>query len=169
MPTPPALRHRLTAQGAYHLTAISRPFVQALVGTPLAHAWQGYGSTVFLEFGDLAPGNWRKGKRGNPIGDLTLMMDDWWVEGPRPSSADPSGFYVNWQVICEEFMGTRVVAMELLGCIPEVCVTLDNGCRLGSVSQLNEEPDWALLARNPLLGSLCIREGILSVDSRGGN
>ena len=50
------------------------PFLVALRGEPVTHAWRGYGSAIFLEFGALRERPRRDGTPGSPEGDLGLMI-----------------------------------------------------------------------------------------------
>lgn len=148
------------------MATISRPFVEALVGKKISHIWRGYGSTLFVEFGDLAPGKVRKGKEGNPVGELTLMMDFWRIENPRSVLVGAWSSEGKWQKAFERLLGAKVTAVEFFGHIPEITVSLDNRRRMVSFSPVEGQPDWAVLTRKPALGSLCVRRGSLGVDSR---
>jgi hypothetical protein len=57
------------------------PFRNALIGKPVSHVWRGYGSAFFLEFGKLTPRKRKSGEAGNPMGELTLMVEwSWRIE-----------------------------------------------------------------------------------------
>jgi hypothetical protein len=59
-------------------------FAAPLIGMPVAHAWQGHGSAVFLEFGALTARSRLDGTPGQPHGEMGLMIEwSWRVEGRR--------------------------------------------------------------------------------------
>jgi hypothetical protein len=53
-----------------------------LVGMKVSHLWRGYGSAIFLEFGNLSPGSARRdGSPGNPMGEITIGIEwSWRIE-----------------------------------------------------------------------------------------
>src|SRR5437588_10390491 len=56
-------------------------FLADLRGRRVSHVWRGYGSALFLEFGELAKTRKLNGKPGQPVGDLSLMVEwSWRVE-----------------------------------------------------------------------------------------
>jgi hypothetical protein len=143
-------------------------FVDALIGKPVSHVWRGFGSAIFFEFGELIPGKERKGKEGNPIGELTLMIEwSWRIEKPRSILGGSWSSEGKWQGMFNKLVEANVVAVEFFGHIPEICISLSNGLRISSFSTVEGQPEWALLTRKPALGSLCVKVGRLSVDLRG--
>jgi len=144
------------------------PFVDALIGKPVSHVWRGLGSALFLEFGELIPGNIRKGKEGNPLGELTLMIEwSWRIENPRSILGGSWSSEGKWPGMFNKLLTANVVSVEFFGHIPEICISLSNGRRIASFSTVEGQPEWALLTRKPTLGSLCVKGGRLSVDLRG--
>ena len=51
------------------------PFFNSLLGKPATHIWRGYGSALFIEFGQLTP---RSGNGENDRGEITLMIEWSW-------------------------------------------------------------------------------------------
>jgi len=130
--------------------------------------WRGFGSALFLEFGELIPGKVRNGKEGNPLGELTLMIEwSWRIENPRSILGGSWSSEVKWPSMFNKVLAANVVGVEFFGHIPEICISLNNGRRIASFSTVEGQPEWALLTRKPSLGSLVVKGGRLSVDLRG--
>ena len=145
---------------------ISAPFTEALMGKTVSHVWRGYGSALFVEFGELAPGKVRKGKDGNPVGEPTLMIEwSWRIENPRSILGSSWSSEGKWPGMFKKLIGSKVVSVEFFGHIPEICISLSNGRRIVSFSTVEGQPEWELLTRKPALGSLCVSGGHLSVES----
>jgi L,D-peptidoglycan transpeptidase YkuD (ErfK/YbiS/YcfS/YnhG family) len=52
-----------------------------MIGLALSHIWRGYGSAIFLEFGDLRERLKRDGSKANPAGQMSLMIEwSWRIE-----------------------------------------------------------------------------------------
>jgi len=142
------------------------PFIQALIGKHVSHVWRGYGSAIFLEFGELVPGKvLRNGSEGNPKGELSLMIEwSWRIENPRSILGGSWSSEGRWQGMFQKRLGAKVTDVEFFGRIPEISVCLSNGRRVVSFSTVEGQPEWALLTRKPALGSLGVKGGRLSVE-----
>lgn len=147
--------------------ADATPFIEALIGKRVSHVWRGYGSALFLEFGELVPGQiLRNGKEGNPDGELTLMIEwSWRIENPRSILGGSWSSEGRWPGMFDKLLGANVSAVEFFGNIPEICICLSNGRRVASFSTVEGQPEWALLTRKPAIGSLCVKGGRLCVES----
>lgn len=142
------------------------PFIEALIGKRVSHVWRGYGSAIVLEFGELAPAKIRRGKEGNPSGELSLMIEwSWRIENPRSILGGSWSSEAKWQGMFGKILGANVTDIEFFGRIPEVSISLSNGRRVASFSTVEGQPEWALLTRKPALGCLCVRGGRLSVEA----
>jgi hypothetical protein len=142
------------------------PFIEALIRKRLSHVWRSYGSAIVLEFGDLAPGKIRKAKEGNPVGELSLMIEwSWRIENPRSILGGSWSSEGKWQGMFAKILGTSVTDVEFFGRIPEISISLSNGRRVASFSTVEGQPEWALLTRKPALGSLCVKGGRISVET----
>jgi hypothetical protein len=60
-------------------------FASPLIGLPVRHIWQGYGSTIFLEFGELRPRLEQDGSASQSEGQMGLMIERSWRIEDRTS------------------------------------------------------------------------------------
>jgi len=140
-------------------------FVALLNGKIISHVWRGYGSAIFIEFGALTPGPQRNGKPTQPSGELTLMIEwSWRVERPRSILGGSWSSERRWPHMLRRLLGSRVAAVEFFGHLPEISLSLSNGLRVVSFMTAESQPSWAVIARAPSIGSLCVRRGLLHVE-----
>ena len=65
----------------------------------------------------------------------------------------------------KRLVGRRVASVEIFGALPEIAVCLSNGLRVVSFMTADGQPSWAVISRNPSLGSLSVKGGKLHVDA----
>jgi hypothetical protein len=119
-------------------------FTASLVGLPVSHVWQGYGSAIFLEFGDVSEGRRRRdGSRGNPKGEWTLMIE-WSIEGKRLIWCGSWSDKERWPRALAHLKGSTVSSLHLLGRLPEIAVGFSNGLHLLSMMTAEGDPQWSL-------------------------
>lgn len=120
----------------------------ALSGQPISHLWRGYGSAVFIEFGDLASTTKRDGSPGHPQGQVSLGVEwSWRIE---VDAAIVSGSWSEedlWEPSFARLRGTRVASLKLFGRLPEVELSTDEGVRFVSFSTTEGQPQWHLVDR----------------------
>jgi len=147
---------------------IASPFIEALKGKSVTHVWRGHGSAIFLEFGALTETRRRDGTPGQPDGELTLMIAwSWRVERPRSILCGSWSSERRWPAMFRHLVGNEVSQVEFLGKLHEISVSLSNGLRVVSFMTAEGQPSWALIARQPRLGSLHVRKGSLCVQAPG--
>ena len=144
-------------------------FTSALIGLPINHIWRGYGSAIFLEFGELTPGRVRRdGSAGNPRGEWTLCIEwSWRIEGKRRIWCGSSSDEKRWPRAFARLMGARVTCVSLYGRLPEISLDLSNGLHLLSMMTAEGDPEWGLTQRsggNSI--SIDVRAGRLHIDTR---
>ncbi len=113
----------------------------ALTGLPISCAWKGYGSTVFLDLGELVY------SETNPKGqsEACIQIDwDWRIEGGSNiicGSSNSGPEIVNHLAMLE-----RETVEELLldGSPQEIIIVVSNGLRLRSMSMVTGSPQWAI-------------------------
>lgn len=144
---------------------IAARFIDALKGKPVAHVWRGHGSAIFLEFGSLTDKKRLDGTLGQPGGELTLMIEwSWRVERPRSILGGSWSAERRWPSMFKHLIGCQVTQIDFLGTLPEISLCLSNGLRVVSFMTAEGQPSWALIARQPNLGNLCVKRGKFYVE-----
>jgi hypothetical protein len=140
-------------------------FMKALKGKKISRVWRGYGSALFVEFGTLTPFKERDGKEGNLDGELTLMIEwSWRFERKYSILGGSWSSEKKWPGMFKIIIGTTVIDLEFFGHLPEISVLLSNGLRIVSFMTAEGQPEWAIIARKPDLGILCVRRGKLYIE-----
>jgi len=153
-------------------TAILHPpdfseFSFPLVGLKVNHVWQGYGSAVFVEFGNLQEGRVRRdGSLGIPRGEWTLAIEGGWrIEGKRRIWCGSFSDRDRWPKALECLKASIVVSVSLYGRLPEIALDLSNGLHLLSMMTAEGDPEWALTKRvGEISTSICTVAGRLRID-----
>ncbi len=141
------------------------PFIDVLKGKSVTHVWRGYGSAIFLEFGALTERKRCGDTLSQPNGELTLMIEwSWRVEKPRSILAGSWSSERRWPSVFKRLIGCEVRQVDFLGTLPEISLSLSKGLRVVSFMTAEGQPAWALIARQPNLGSLSVKRGRLYVE-----
>ena len=147
------------------MNQVSR-FQAALHGKRVSNVWRGYGSALFLEFGALTPMRKLNGRLGQPIGELSLGIEwSWRIENRNSIIGGSWSNERRWPTLFKRLVGRRVASVEIFGALPEIAVCLSNGLRVVSFMTADGQPSWAVISRNPSLGSLSVKGGKLHVDA----
>ena len=146
--------------------SVQLPFVDALIGKKVGYAWIGYGSAVFLEFGDLIRRTGRGGELSQHFqGDITLMIEwSWRVERVRSIFAGSWSSKRRWQSALRVLIGCEVTQVAFTSGLPEIALSFSNGLRITSFMTAEGQPAWAIIARSPKLGSLHVLRGRLCIS-----
>ena len=141
-------------------------FRNEVVGKKVSHAWDGYGSTIFFELGNLYPNKRDDGSDGNPIGDITLMIEwNWRCEKTRSIYCGSGSSEKRRLKLLHDLKGTIVIDIQLFGRLSELEIVFSNGLRILSFAIDQGQPDWAIICRNPLATTLCMKRGKLAIES----
>jgi hypothetical protein len=142
-------------------------FSAALIGLPVSRIWQGYGSAIFLEFGNVQPRRRRDGSPGNPRGEWTLMIEwSWRIEGKRRIWCGSWSDGERWPRAFARLQGQPVTSIELVGRLPEVYLGFANGVHLASMMTAEGDPAWSLSRRQDHASvSIGVRAGRLILDN----
>jgi len=131
----------------------------------VSHVWDGYGSTIFLELGDLSPGIRNDGSEGNPLGETSLMFEwDWRCEKARSILCGSTSTEARRLKALHSFRNTVIADVQLFGRLRELEVTLSNGLRILSFATSESQPMWAIICRKPLGMTLCMKRGKLVTE-----
>lgn len=145
----------------------AKPFIKALIGKRVSYVWRGYGSAIFLEFGKHTKSRMRDGSPGNPKGEMTLMIEwSWRIERPKSILGGCWSSERRWPSMFKRLVGGKVTGVEIFGSLPEIAVSLSNGLRIVSFMVAEGQPEWALISRQPDIGSLTVKRGNLHVEKK---
>jgi hypothetical protein len=146
-------------------------FCAPLIGMPVTHIWRGYGTALFLEFGDLHPRRLLDGSSGNPAGDWELMITSGWrIEERGLALCDSESDDSRWQQVFRRLMNTKVERTSLIGEPSEVAVDFSNEFQLISMTVAQDSPHWTLFdnRKNPATWA-AIKSGALKVETNPPN
>lgn len=125
-------------------------FREAAKGLVVAYVWRGYGSALFIEFGELTPatGTRKDGTPRAPSGEIGLMIEaDWRIEDAQTIMCGSSSDEELWEPTFARLVGTHVIDVATFGRLPEVLISLSDGFHVASFSTLEGDPGWTLSDR----------------------
>ena len=122
--------------------------VQPLVGLAVSRPWKGYGSTIFLELGNLSPHYFKERRLGDE-GEAHIEVSwDWRVENGTKILYGSSNSGPCIETGIAALMGATVEELSIVGCIPELVVQFSNGQCLRSMCMVSGEPEWCIKLPN---------------------
>ena len=140
-----------SAQALERKNTLSGPvqeLLSGLVGLPVSHAWNGYGSALFLEFGALQQSMKRDGSPRSPQGEMSLMIEwSWRIEDERSILCGSWSDEELWHRVFATLSGSRVSQVDLFGKLPEIHIGLSNGLQVLSFMTAEGFPAWTLFDR----------------------
>jgi hypothetical protein len=141
-------------------------FQAAARGMIVSHVWRGYGSALFLEFGELTPSYRRDGSIGQPTGELELAIEwSWRIEDERSILCGSWSEEELWRPTFDRLVGREVVGLSLFGRLPEVLASLSGPLYVASFMTAEGDPEWTLFdRRTPEVVSLTCRSGLLCLE-----
>jgi hypothetical protein len=124
-------------------------FTEPLIGLEASHVWMGYGSAIFVEFGELHIKVRLNGKIGhNPVGNMTLFAcEGWRLEGKRRIWCGSWTDKERWPRFLKSMQGAKVASIALVGRLGEIDLCLSNGLHLVTFMTNQGDPDWSLRNR----------------------
>ena len=124
-------------------------FSKSLIELPVSHIWRGYGSALFLEFGNLTPHFLKTGRRmKNDQGEMGLGIEwSWRIEDEHSILAGSWSEEEGWNHFFECLKGTHVTGVQLFGRLPEVQLSFSNGMYLCSMMTADGDTSWWLSKR----------------------
>tara|TARA_Y100001933_G_C18699785_1_gene438568 strand:+ start:63 stop:533 length:471 start_codon:yes stop_codon:yes gene_type:complete len=136
-----------------------------LISLPLTALWRGYGSAIFLEFGDLSPRIGKDGFAGNPTGNFTVMIEwSWRIENETSIICGSWSDEGNWSSIFEKIIGQNVKDVSIHGRLPEISIRLTNGLYVVSFMTAEDQPSWAIIDNSvdrEKPKNLAVRQGVI--------
>ncbi|MDQ3584756.1 MAG: hypothetical protein ACR2GW_03910 [Pyrinomonadaceae bacterium] len=113
---------------------------RCLVGMQVSHAWRGYGSAIFCEFGEL-----RQSEAKNLKGEATVMLEwSWRVEKQRSVFF---GSFSGERKIgngLQALVGRKIVDVVVEGRLPELVISLSGQVWVHSFTTVEGHPEWTL-------------------------
>ena len=120
----------------------------SLSGQPISYLWRGYGSAVFIEFGDLTPRTNRAGSPGHPEGQVSLGVEwSWRIEDDATILSGSWSEEDLWEPTFSRLRNTQVESVKVFGKLPEIELSTDRGVRFISFSTTDGQPQWHLVDR----------------------
>jgi hypothetical protein len=120
----------------------------SLSGQPISYLWRGYGSAVFIEFGDLTPRTNRDGSPGHPEGQVSLGVEwSWRIEDDATILSGSWSEEDLWEPTFSRLRNTQVESVKVFGKLPEIELSTDRGVRFISFSTTDGQPQWHLVDR----------------------
>jgi hypothetical protein len=128
--------------------SIFEKYRTALVAQSLSSVWRGYGSAIFLEFGELSARVRRDGSVGNSRGEYTVMIEwSWRIENENSIVCGSWSDDHNWANVFKSLVGRKVQDVSLYGRIPELSIELTGGVQVVSFMTAEGQPVWAIFDR----------------------
>ena len=120
----------------------------SLHGQSISYIWRGYGSAIFIEFGDLTP----KAERGisstHTEGAVSLGVEwSWRIEDETDILCGSWSDEGIWEKAIDQLRDAQVSGLTLFGRLPEVELVTDGGVRFLSFSTTEGQPQWHLVDR----------------------
>ena len=120
----------------------------SLSGQPISYLWRGYGSAVFIEFGDLTPRTNRDGSPGHPEGQVSRGVEwSWRIEDDATILSGSWSEEDLWEPTFSRLRNTQVESVKVFGKLPEIELSTDRGVRFISFSTTDGQPQWHLVDR----------------------
>jgi hypothetical protein len=120
----------------------------SLSGQPINCLWRGYGSAVFIEFGDLTPRTNRDGSPGHPEGQVSLGVEwSWRIEDDTKILSGSWSEEDLWEPTFARFRNTQVESVRLFGKLPEIELSTNQSVRFVSFSTTDGQPRWHVVDR----------------------
>lgn len=135
-----------------------------LAGMKIGHFWRGYGSAIFLEFGQLSPGRVRRdGSLGNPFGEIAIGIEwSWRIEDANSIICGSWSEEVLWEPAFDLIRHSHVTRLSLFGRLPEIDLAFSGDRHLVSFATAEGQPQWRLADRRSTPHAwLSIRDGTL--------
>ena len=128
------------------METVSRAELQTLINPfldkPVSRAWQGHGSALFLEIGELT----------DDRGEMTVMIEwSWRVEKGK------SIWFGSWsedalmETSIPELSGKILKDITVFGRLPELTVQFSEGIWIHSFATVEGQPEWALICLRVML------------------
>ncbi|MCF1742907.1 hypothetical protein [Paradevosia shaoguanensis] len=128
------------------VTAEFESWRQRIVGRTISLAWRGYGSTIFLEFGELTPTHKSNGEAGHERGEVTIMLEwGWRLEGETTIVCGDGSEDAEIAAGLRQLIGLELKEAALAGRLPELALTFSSDLYVTSFWPCAGDPGWGIL------------------------
>jgi hypothetical protein len=118
-----------------------RQSFKQLNGLPISAVWQGYGSALFLELGDLEDVE----DSDHSQGQASVILEwDWRIEDGKNIVCGSSNSAPEIETGIECLIGQSINSINVEGRIPELVIKFSNGLRLQSMAMVAGNPQWCV-------------------------
>lgn len=144
-------------------------FRVAISGLTVSHVWRGYGSALFIEFGNLTPatGMRKDGAPNAPSGEIGLMIEwSWRIEDERTIVCGSWSDDALWRPSFDRLLGCEVTGLATFGHLPEIALSLARGLHVTSFMTADGDPAWTLFDRRgdtPI--AVCCQSGRIAEEA----
>ena len=148
--------------------AVFEKFRTAMTGMTLSEFWRGYGSAIFLEFGELTPnGKRRDGSERHPLGEFTVGIEwSWRIENASSIVCGSWSDEEHWQPAFDLLRNRILSGLTSYARLPELDIEFDNQHHLLSFNTTDEQPDWFIIdRRKPQDVTLMVENGALTIET----
>lgn len=115
----------------------------------LSAVGRGYGSAIFLEFGNLLPRHKRDGSLADPHGEYTVMIEwSWRIESEDAIICGSWSDEANQEDVLKSLIGRSVEDVWTFGRLPELCVALTGGIYVTSFMTAEGQPEWTIIEQS---------------------
>lgn len=137
----------------------------------VSNTWHGYGSAIFLEFGELSSRAKDGKEHNNPRGELTIMIEwDWRAEKDVSIICGSSEDSKQIELFLADLLGSKITQLQTTGHLPELEIEFSNGVTLKSFMTSIGQPEWAFMDdRKDKYPSLGVENGVLSAETDAEN
>ena len=138
--------------------------VQALVGLSVSLPWNGYGSAIALELGNLEP---PKSSGYHSRGDACIFIEwDWRVEEGSTIQYGSSNSRLDIKRGLEGLRESSIDKLSIHGEVPELCIEFSNAQRLMTAAMVTGDPEWSIKLPNKTW--LSCERGVIYVGDGSG-
>jgi hypothetical protein len=118
-------------------------------GLRISHSWRSVDPCIFIEIGRLKRETLQLSNHSKPLrtlsGQITCMTEaDWRVEKPRSIHFGSRFSDRRIDKLLKSLIGTRIIAVGLLGRLPELRIELDDGRVISTFTNWSNQPRWLI-------------------------
>lgn len=150
-----------------HAVEVFELFRVGLKSMPLSLLWRGYGSAIFLEFGELSPnGRRRNGSERHPFGQFSIGIEgSWRIEGETSIVCGSWSNEELWEPSFDLIRDRILQSIHIYSRILEIDLTFDNGHHMLSFNTADDQPAWFIIDRRIVPSvTLLVDQGSLAIE-----